>query len=211
MKTVGQILHAARLRRKVDLEDVARITKIRSVFLGRIESDDYRSLPSGIVARGFIRNYSEFLGLDPDHVLAVFRRDFVENPAGQIVPRGIADPVSRPAFWTPKTTVIAAVALIFTLFGTYLFYQYRQLTGPPDLVLTSPLPDAEISAPTVEIVGRTDPEATLVVNDQPIILEKGGAFSLRLPLNSGPNLISVTATSKSGKKSIITRTVHGNE
>ncbi|HJZ05231.1 hypothetical protein A2634_00480 [Candidatus Amesbacteria bacterium RIFCSPHIGHO2_01_FULL_48_32] len=207
MKTAGQILSATRVSKKLELEDVARVTKIRPHFIKSIESDDYRALPSGAVARGFIRNYSEYLNLNPDHLLAVFRRDFVENPQGQIVPRGMAEPVSRPDFWTPKTTITAIVCLIFAFFGVYLIYQYRLLTGPPPLTISQPQPGATTGEATVEITGVTDPEATISVNRQLVALEKGGQFYLRLPLEPGLNTIVVTSTAKSGKSTSITRTI----
>lgn len=207
MKTVGQILQAARNSQKIDLKDVARITKIRSNFLAAIEADDYAQLPSGTVAKGFIRNYAEFLGLNPESVQAVFRRDFSENEAGQIVPRGLAQPVSEVSLWTPRTTLIAGITLVFTVFAGYLFFQYLNLTGPPSLKIREPQDKMEINQQTVEVIGVTDPEATISVNGQLVALEKGGRFSFRLPIVDGENKISVTATSKYGKTSTITRTV----
>lgn len=207
MKTVGQMLQAARLARKLDLDDVSRITKIRPQFLTLIEADDYGQLPSGAVARGFIRNYSEFLNLNPMQVLAVFRRDFVENQAGQIVPRGFVEPVNRQVVWTPRTTVVAIVTLILTLFAAYLGYQYHILTGPPALKLNQTAQEITVQESSYEISGSTNAEATLSVNGQLVVLDKGGLFFLRVPLNPGQNVITVKSTSKSGKTSQVTRTV----
>lgn len=206
MKTTGQILKAARLAKKYDLEDVARITKIRPQFLDAIEADDYRRLPTSTVARGFIRNYSEFLELDPAQVAAVFRRDFVENESGQIVPRGIAEPINKQAFWTPRATAITVLTVLLTLFATYLSYQYYVLTGPPKLDVKQTESSITTAEQTYEISGSTDPEATLAVNGQLVALDKGGQFFFRVPLSLGENLVTITATSKSGKsitKSIV--------
>lgn len=207
MKTVGQILSETRLKQKLELEDVSRITRIRSQFLALIEADDYQSLPSGAVAKGFIKNYCEFLGLDSTQLLAVFRRDFIETKSGQIVPRGMVDPVSHVSFWTPRTTIIAVVTFIFTIFTVYLFYQFRVLTGPPPLKISRPTAEFVTSESTIEVVGTTDPEATIAVNNQLIALDKGGRFSFRLTLEKGDNIISVVAKSKSGKTTTLTRTV----
>ena len=207
MKTVGQIIQTARNAQKLDLKDVSRITRIRVRFLEAVEADDYSQLPSGAVARGFIRNYSEFLRLNPENVLAIFRRDFVENEQGQIVPRGMVKPVSDVSFWTPRTTIIAAITLIFTLFGTYLIYQYWVLTGPPPLRLIAPVKNLETADSTVEVMGITSPEATISINGDLVALEKGGRFFLRLPLTAGDNTISIIATSKSGKTVSVVRTV----
>ncbi len=207
MKTAGQMLQLARNGKKLELEDVSEITKIRPQFLSAIEADNYRLLPSGAVAKGFIRNYSEFLGLNPAQVLAIFRRDFVENQAGQIVPRGFVEPVSKQAVWTPRTTVIAIVSLILTLFTFYLVYQYRILTGPPKLQISQSAPVKTTSESSYEISGITDPEATISVNGQLVVLDKGGQFYFRVPLADGENLVTITATSKSGKTTILNRKV----
>lgn len=207
MKTAGQILQASRISKKFELDDVTRITKIRPHFLQAIESDNYSVLPSGATTRGFIRNYSEFLNLNPRQILAVFRRDFAENKSGQIVPRSMAQPAAPISFWTPKTTIIAAVTLVFIFFAAYLSYQFRILTGPPSLTVTSPPSEFVTDQNSVEIIGQTSPEATISINGELIALEKGGLFSVRIPLHPGLNQILITASSKSGKRSQITRQV----
>lgn len=207
MKTTGQILKEARLQKKLELSDVARITKIRSDSLQILEADDYGHLPGSTVARGFIKNYAKFLGLNPDNILAVFRRDFVENQLGQIVPRGMVDPVNNRSWWTPKSTILASVVMLFVVFSGYLFYQYRILIGPPSLQLVKPVENMLTDEDTVEITGATDPEATLSVNSQPVVLGKGGLFYLRVPLKPGANYINIVATGKSGKITSISRTV----
>ena len=207
MKTTGQILQERRLAKKFEIPEIARITRIQPQFISYLEADDYSRLPNATVAKGFIRNYGQFLGLNSGYLLAVFRRDFVENPQGQIVPRGMVDPVTKTNLWTPRSTVVALVVMLFTLFGSYLIYQYSQLWGPPFLEITSPPADSVTSETTVQVIGRTDPEATILVNDQSLVLDKGGQFSLRVPLQPGANTITVTATSKTGKTSTRNRLV----
>lgn len=207
MKTAGQILQSARLEKKTEITDVSRITRIRPNFLADIEADDFQRLPSGTVARGFIRNYSEFLGLNPEYVLAIFRRDFIENRQGRIIPRGMVEPVEKISFWTPRSTIVAAVTAIFVLFAAYLFYQYQLLTGPPTLVLSSPPAVQTVTDPNLAVIGRTDPEAAVSVNGQLISLDKGGQFSFRIPLETGLNKITVIATAKSGRTTSLTRSI----
>lgn len=207
MKSVGQILQETRNTKRIELEDVSRVTRIRPQFLRIIEADDYSQLPSGAVARGFIRNYSEYLGLNSENVLAVFRRDFVENPRGQIVPRGMVTPASEVSFWTPRTTVWAVVSTVLTIFLGYLLFQYHILTGPPELLLTEPKDNVATSQESILVSGRTDPEATLLVNDQQVVLDKGGQFSFRVSLNPGENKVKIVAVTKSGQQAVVMRSV----
>jgi cytoskeletal protein RodZ len=208
MKTVGQTLQEARLNRKIDLDEVSRITRIRPTLLKYLEADDYRHLPSSTIVKGFIRNYSEFLGLNPDHAQAIFRRDFIENEQGQIVPRGMVNPINRRTLWTPRTTILFGVIVIFIIFGGYLLYQYQKLTGPPTLLVKYPADQVQVTEPNLEISGSTDPEATLSVNGQLIILESGGQFVFRVPLQPGENSVTLIATSKSGKITSLVRHVY---
>jgi cytoskeletal protein RodZ len=207
MKTTGQILQENRLAKKLDISEVSRVTRIRPQFITFLEADDYGQLPSATVAKGFIKNYGQFLGLNSNYLLALFRRDFVESSKGLIIPRGMVEPVTKTSLWTPKSTVIALVVLLLTLFGSYLVYQYLQLLGPPFLELTAPQADLTTTEYTTEVIGRTDPEATILVNNQSLVLDKGGQFSVRLPLSPGDNTITVIATSKTGKTTSLTRKV----
>lgn len=207
MKTTGQVLQEARLAKKLELDDVSKNTKIRINFLHQLEADDFSRLPNATVAKGFIRNYAQYLSLNPEQILAIFRRDFIENEQGQIVPRGIVDPVGRSSLWTPKSTIIALVFLVFTLFGSYLGYQFWLLKGPPSLSIISPEDKTTTGSSTVEVVGRTDPEATISVNSQLVTLDRGGEFFVRIPLQVGANNIVIEARGKSGKTSSVTRSV----
>lgn len=208
MKSIGQILHESRLAKKLDIVDVARITRIRTKFIQALEADDYSQLPSTAVARGFIKNYAQFLSINVEQILAVFRRDFVENDEGKIVPRGIESPLEEFSLWTPKTTAIMVVVCLLTLFGTYLIYQYRILVGAPALTVLRPVDKYKTNQDTVEIVGETDPEAILSVNNQLVALDKGGTFKFRVSLTGESTTVTIVAASKYGKTRSQTLTVY---
>jgi hypothetical protein len=173
-----------------------------------LETDDYSQLPNTPVARGFIKNYAQFLSLNVDQILAEFRRDFVEDDQGKIVPRGFENPLSETSFWTPKTSAIMIVVCIITLFGTYLIYQYRILVGAPALTIMRPVDKYKTTLDTVEIIGATDPEAILSVNSQLVALDKGGTFRFRIPLTSESTTVTIVAASKYGKTRSQTLTIY---
>src|SRR5215213_9605909 len=68
-------LYAARERKGVDLYRAERDTKIRARYLGALERGDYRELPGAVYTKGFLRNYALYLGLDPEEVVAQWRRE----------------------------------------------------------------------------------------------------------------------------------------
>jgi len=73
--TVGQRLKNARMAMGVKLEDVARTTRIAKGYLIALEEDAYQKLPSETYARGFLRVYANFLGLQGEEILSLYRQN----------------------------------------------------------------------------------------------------------------------------------------
>ncbi len=73
-ETIGQRLREAREKRHLSLEQVADLTRIRAHQLRALETDDYSLIPSAAQARGFLRNYAEFLKIDLGQALEEIQR-----------------------------------------------------------------------------------------------------------------------------------------
>lgn len=128
MKTVGEILKETRIKKGVDFEMIEKKTKIRKKYLTALETNDFAKIGQATTAKGFIKNYGEYLGLDSPSLLAIFRRDYAEDKAGQVILKGMAEPLNRPRFfWTPKKAFIAAVALVFLFLGIFLGWHLLSL------------------------------------------------------------------------------------
>lgn len=63
IRDLGAALKSKREGLGLSLEDVERDTKIRRAFLAAIEEGDYSAIPGMVYARGFVRNYCDYLGL----------------------------------------------------------------------------------------------------------------------------------------------------
>jgi transcriptional regulator with XRE-family HTH domain len=74
LQVLGERLRAAREKRALSLEEAERQTRIRAKFLEALESGDISVLPSATHAKGFLRNYAQFLGMDADAVVLEFAR-----------------------------------------------------------------------------------------------------------------------------------------
>ena len=64
MEEIAKILKEARHRLGLTLEEAERSTRIRAHYLEALEQGDVQSIPSQVQTRGFLKNYSEYLGLD---------------------------------------------------------------------------------------------------------------------------------------------------
>ncbi|HEY5476967.1 MAG TPA: helix-turn-helix domain-containing protein [Tepidiformaceae bacterium] len=75
MSELGLVLIRAREARGLTLEDAERDTRISRRYLQALEAEQFEVIPAPVYARGFLRSYSSYLGLDPQEVLALFPRD----------------------------------------------------------------------------------------------------------------------------------------
>src|SRR5215208_2971031 len=61
---IGRFLEQKRKERGLSLEEVEQATKIRKRYLTGLEREDYAMLPDAVYARGFLKTYANYLGLD---------------------------------------------------------------------------------------------------------------------------------------------------
>ena len=71
---IGEVLKRTRTRRKVDIRTVEERTKIRIKYLRALENEEWEVLPGPAYAKGFLRTYAQFLGLDGDALVDEYRR-----------------------------------------------------------------------------------------------------------------------------------------
>jgi len=208
MKTVGTILHEARIAKGYSLANVEDVTKIRATFLEAIEMDDFHRLPSLTIARGFVQNYADFLGLDARTILAFFRRQMHEEQRTTFVPTGIAKPLNQTVLQlTPGRFLTLLVGGLVVLFLFYLGFAYRALRLPPHLEVESPARGLVTSEKRIEVIGKTDPDATVTVNGVGVLVRSDGRFFDHISLEPGVNSITIVATSRFGKTITVTRDV----
>jgi cytoskeleton protein RodZ len=61
---IGNSLREARYRQQLELSDVELATKIRARYLQALEEENFDALPAQTYVKGFLRTYSDYLGLD---------------------------------------------------------------------------------------------------------------------------------------------------
>lgn len=110
MGKIGSIIREKRQSRGWSLDRAADDTNISVRFLSKIENDDFTGFPGEPYVVGFIRNYAEYLGLDGEALIALYR-DKTE-PAAQTAVQEVAAAV--PATAVPATATPAAAAVPVT-------------------------------------------------------------------------------------------------
>lgn len=114
MFELGNSLREARLRRRLDLSDVEHDTKIRSKYLGALEDEDFAVLPGAVYARGYLRAYSRYLGLDSDLYVDEYNGRFgrYDDQAERAITREATPVPGAPPRSPASLRIASSVALL---------------------------------------------------------------------------------------------------
>lgn len=124
MLSIGESLRDARIAKGISLEQAEEDTKIRKRYLQALEEGDYSILPGMVYAKGFLRNYANYLGLNQDEIMIEYKllhtpiRENGSRPNIEeaIHKRRANNRVNRKAYFV--TVVIAVIAILtFALYG----------------------------------------------------------------------------------------------
>ena len=83
---IGERLIEAREERGLTLEDAERDTRISRRYLQALEDERFDIIPAPVYARGFLRSYSQYLGLETAPLLARFPQDALAPSASPPAP-----------------------------------------------------------------------------------------------------------------------------
>lgn len=206
MKTSGQLLFQARLQSKLTLTQLERLTKIPKHILRFLEKDQYDQLPSATYLQGFIRNYAQALKLDPQLVVAVFKRQFSRKTAKKILPQGLVRPLNSSRFPASFTGPVFSLVLALCLLFGYLGFNLYRLYQPPFLTVSEPKNGATLTSPVI-IKGETDRNASLKLNNKIINLEPDGSFTTAFQGSPGTHELTLISTSRRQKTTEVVRHV----
>jgi cytoskeleton protein RodZ len=220
-QTLGQTLRAAREANGWDLARAERDTRIRTQYLAALEAGAYADLPSTVYARGFVREYARYLGLNSEWCLHLYRRETEpagrsRKPASPIVTTTRQGPIEGrgAVVFTTARVVRAGLLLLVAALVAYLAYQFLTFAGTPDLTLTDPASDLPAYGGTSYLLrGETVPDAEITVDglreNPSATASSTGMFAIRVELLPGSNVITLVATDPlTGRASSpVTRTI----
>lgn len=210
MVRVGKLLEEERIRRDISLEEVGKATKIRVSYLMALEQGEYHKLPSSAYINGFIKNYVDYLGLPQKEYLALFRREFNEKEHLRVLPQSLTPKEELPFHRFKFNNTVFGGAVLFVLLLTYLLFQYRYAVINPPLSILSPK-EGEVLSRSITLMGQTDPDATVIVNEIPVAVDSNGKFTKQVSLFPGKTTIRIKAQNRIGKETEIERHVEVKE
>jgi hypothetical protein len=194
----------AREQKGVDLVRAERETKIRARHLAALESGDFADLPAQVYAKGFLRNYSTYLGLDAEEMLARWRRE-IDQPSKAEVPRikPPPQPITAPSRGFKLTGglfVALVLAAIVSVFVGYVLLQLVRFTQDPDIALNGPsIRQLQPGAERLVLSGTGTPDALVTATGADELLRTTtasgrGTWTLDLPVSKGRNDFTIITT-----------------
>ena len=163
---LGSRLKAARESKGLAYGDIVQITRLRPQYLEAIEREDWASLPSPALARGFINTYARALGLDGAMLMSNWGDSLPvdESPLSKMVP----EPRKRRV--RPVTAVLSLLAVVVGVGGFMLWNAWngprvpwktepsvteRQLPKSPPAATREKIPEKPVLVKPPDDTGKT--------------------------------------------------------
>ena len=210
---LGTYLREAREARGVSLAQVASETRIIQRYLAALESGEYHHLPGDVYARGFIRNYAQYLNLPAEELIDMYRAERGVSAPIKVVPAAVPPRTSTifiPSIWAVVLVVMALVVMGYLALNALGLTSIASVDNPtvtPTVVTPAPLPtftpqptnaDGSTSVP----VDPTTPFATPTITPQPtpsapvevVVQITGDASWMQILVDGVPVVNGVTQT-----------------
>lgn len=141
MQDIGNVLQTTRNEKQIGLEQAARETNIAKRYLEALETGMYEVFPGEPYVVGFLRNYAEYLGLNPNECVTLYKQAKIQETA--IPPEKL---LPQKQFAIPRGVFIAAgvVLLLIVVFfagrfvvqkiGTAIKNRPVQQTAQPQII-----------------------------------------------------------------------------
>ncbi|MFC1678393.1 helix-turn-helix domain-containing protein [Patescibacteria group bacterium] len=205
---LGDQLRQTREEREIKLRDAAQRTNINQKYLKALEGGRLDKLPAGIYGRNFLKEYSIFLGLDPDKLVELYNKETDEQKDNRK-----HDPFSKKVlgaqYFLTIPRVIKNLFIIFVLIicVLYLGFYLNNIISPPELVVISPEDNLVTRERHINVNGYTKAETEVIINEEIVLIDEKGYFSKELNLKNGLNTIIIEAKKKYSRTNIVIRKV----
>ncbi|MBI4359470.1 MAG: helix-turn-helix domain-containing protein [Candidatus Jacksonbacteria bacterium] len=206
-ETLGERFLKVRLGANWDIARASRETRIAPHYIKALEQARYDDIPGEIYIKNFIKIYSKRLGLNPSeqiekylterHIIKgkKFRRSLQE-----ITPQSFLSSLLNPA---PLKT--AAICFAVGIMLSYIAVNVYKTVAPPPLFILHPKDNMVSTSLSLTVSGKSDPEAEVIINNEPVILNKEGMFEGIVHLKQGLNLIVILSKRKHGMERRVVR------
>jgi len=176
MESIGRHLREAREQRGLTIDQIARDTNISRQFIAALEEDRYEAFPAEPYIIGFLRNYSDHLGLDTEGLIGKYRTLKIQEQ-----PAPLEELIRKPSPWPLR--ILWGVGALAALLIVVLFVL------PPVFGFFASLPQALASNGP-----ERQPKAyTLAAKDKNLVQRLYAGDTVAVDLNGQNVTLNLTA------------------
>jgi cytoskeleton protein RodZ len=160
---IGNSLREARLRQGLDFPEIEQATKIRGKYLRALEEEQFEVLPAQTYVKGFLRSYSDYLGLDGQLYVDEFNSRYVrgeleeEEEQQPFRPRGGGMSSSRSSTLPGKAVMLTVAVIAGLTVFVFVAAKWGGQNNPTNVFPNNPPPPKAAKKPvarlTVSAVG----------------------------------------------------------
>ena len=160
MESLGNKLKTAREAKELTYEFISRETNISAKYLEALEKEDFSCFPGEPYVLGFLRNYSEYLGLDSDELLSLYRSLKIQE---QPVPM---EQLLRGPSPVPKILGTLAIILAVLGLGTGVYFFISRFPKAEPVPVPAAREAAEYTLNTDFLERRFYPGDSILVSEE---------------------------------------------
>jgi len=167
-RRTGDVLRQARTERGITLNDVEQDIRINRAYLEALEAARFDQLPAPVYARGFMRSYARYLGLDPDEAVRAIPHD-LPRPAELDPFPGLrrAMPSTLPALPNlqniSRPMAIGLGAAVVLVIAAYFYLPSFGIGGGGATPTPTATATAQAAGEAPNLVGQTREAATAAI------------------------------------------------
>ncbi len=135
MGSIGEILRSTREAKGITLEQAEEDTKIRKRYLQALEDGDYDIIPGRVYAKGFLRNYATYLGLNQEEIMMEYKLlgmpvkdDYARTDIQASINRLRSNRRSSKKAYL-LTVLVAILAVVTLVFYNFIYKNAAKPTG----------------------------------------------------------------------------------
>jgi cytoskeleton protein RodZ len=194
---IGNSLREARLRQGYELPRVEADTKIRAKYLRALEEERFEVLPGETYVKGFLRTYSEYLGLDGQLYVDEFNSRFTreEEPLAPPRPR---KQLARSRAVESNFVIVALAGIIAVTILVVVAWKFGS-TGPTSTGIPSAANTPTGSTGTSTQEAPAAPHSANHKKTKLVLYADGGDSWLRVRSRSATGKLLYEGTLQSGQ------------
>ena len=158
---IGQMLREKREELGLSYEKISDITRISIVHLKSMENGDFSNLPNLVFVKGFLKNYTRILAIDPTWMLEEYERIFLGkpedinlNPVLTQTPNGST---TKSNSFNLFISGVIALVVFFSAIFYFLYIYWNKVDGSGELITLNTITDSSYQPENLKDKNTNEP------------------------------------------------------